>query len=202
MALDDPSSSASVGAQALSTDVQDIHLACQQPGSAAAREALGRLMKRHRNMVFFWVLQVVHNTAFADDLTQEVLLHMMQKLHTVREPASFPGWLRVVARRMALNALQRDQRRPGLSLERDVADLRSADSSLRHDEREALLAAVDSLRPLDREVLQHYYLNQQSIAAIANELGIPSGTVKRRLHTARKRLFEILEQHPFMRDAV
>ncbi len=44
------------------------------------------------------------------------------------------------------------------------------------------------LKPLDREALLAFYIQGESLIEIAERLAVPIGTVKRRLHTARKRL--------------
>ncbi|MFO0910601.1 MAG: sigma-70 family RNA polymerase sigma factor [Isosphaeraceae bacterium] len=41
---------------------------------------------------------------------------------------------------------------------------------------------------LDRETLVAFYIHGQSLIEMADQLDVPLGTVKRRLHTARKRL--------------
>jgi RNA polymerase sigma-70 factor (ECF subfamily) len=49
------------------------------------------------------------------------------------------------------------------------------------------------LKPLDREALVAFYIQGQSLVEIAERLDVPLGTIKRRLHTARKRLKVELE---------
>ena len=49
------------------------------------------------------------------------------------------------------------------------------------------------LKALDRETLVAFYIQGQSLVEIAEALGAPIGTIKRRLHTARKRLKAELE---------
>jgi RNA polymerase sigma-70 factor (ECF subfamily) len=51
-----------------------------------------------------------------------------------------------------------------------------------------LWEALAELKPLDREALLAFYIQGESLLAIAERLEVPIGTVKRRLHTARKRL--------------
>ena len=53
---------------------------------------------------------------------------------------------------------------------------------------ERLWEALGRLKSLDREALDAFYIRGHSLLEIAEELDVPLGTVKRRLHTARKRL--------------
>ena len=51
------------------------------------------------------------------------------------------------------------------------------------------------MKPLDREALVSFYIHGHSLAEIAERLDAPIGTIKRRLHVARKRLKEELQAH-------
>ncbi len=53
--------------------------------------------------------------------------------------------------------------------------------------------ALRRLKTLDRESLVAFYIRGLSLVEIADELDVPLGTIKRRLHTARKRLRVELE---------
>ena len=56
-----------------------------------------------------------------------------------------------------------------------------------------LWEAIARLKDLDREALLAFYIHGQSLVEIAEQLDVPIGTIKRRLHTARKRLKAELE---------
>ena len=58
---------------------------------------------------------------------------------------------------------------------------------------ERLWEALGRLKSLDREALDAFYIRGHSLIEIAEMLDVPIGTVKRRLHTARKRLKVELE---------
>ncbi len=61
-------------------------------------------------------------------------------------------------------------------------------SSSRRERAERLWTALRRLKTLDRESLVAFYIRGLSLVEIADELDVPLGTIKRRLHTARKRL--------------
>src|SRR5439155_26615205 len=56
-----------------------------------------------------------------------------------------------------------------------------------------LRAALAQLKPLDRQTLEAFYLRGRSLIRMAAEFGVPTGTIKRRLHVARLRLRQVLE---------
>ena len=64
------------------------------------------------------------------------------------------------------------------------------------EERGRVRDGLGQLKPLDRAVLEAFYLRGLSLREISEEFDVPLGTVKRRLHTARQRLKEQLGPAP------
>jgi RNA polymerase sigma-70 factor (ECF subfamily) len=63
------------------------------------------------------------------------------------------------------------------------------------DERdEQLNEGLERLRELDRETLVAFYVKGRSLIEMADEFDAPIGTIKRRLHVARKRLAKEVEE--------
>src|SRR5918995_1471040 len=84
----------------------------------------------------------------------------------------------------------------------DVADLvrraqrgdRDAlDQLIARERAQHLWEALARIKAIDREVLVAFYIQGESLIEIADRLDAPIGTIKRRLHTARKRLKAELE---------
>ena len=158
------------------------------------RAAFGDLVEQFQPTVYAVCLNRLGNPSEALEMTQEVFLHVMKRLDQLREPERFAGWLRQVAARMAINRATR--RVPPSSVESEV--LEGAGASLRRDDpldglirRERasrLWAGIGRLKSLDRETLISFYIQGQSLLEIAERNDAPVGTIKRRLHTARRRL--------------
>ncbi|MEO6811086.1 MAG: sigma-70 family RNA polymerase sigma factor [Isosphaeraceae bacterium] len=161
------------------------------------REAFGALVEQFQRTVYAVCLGRLGNPNEALELTQEVFLHVMRRIDQLREPERFAGWLRQVAARMAINRATR--RVALLSVEDEVLDGASGhradplDELIRRERAEQLWEALAQLKPMDREVLVAFYIQEQSLLEIAEQFDVPIGTVKRRLHTARKRLKTELE---------
>jgi len=60
----------------------------------------------------------------------------------------------------------------------------------------ALNKALAELSAQDREIIGKFYFEQLTYAEIADELGIPMGTVMSRLYYARKRLKDYMLKEP------
>lgn len=116
------------------------------------------------------------------DATQETLLAVYRGLRTLREPAAFYGWVRSVTIREAV----RTARRTG-----------AAETYLRLESGEEanpldavhISDVLERLSPSHRQVLtlRAYGLNEEEMAEV---LDLPVGTVRSRLHRARRRFRE------------
>ena len=164
---------------------------------AGDREAFGQLFQRFKQRVLAIVLRRVGNYGDAQELCQDVFIQAMQKLGQLREPGAFGGWLGAIAQRMALNYLIR-QRREMAATPESLADLIDrTDTPLSHaltrERRAQLHLVLQRLGQLDRETLVAFYLRGRSLTEMCDEFAAPLGTIKRRLHVARKRLAEQLE---------
>jgi RNA polymerase sigma-70 factor, ECF subfamily len=161
------------------------------------REAFGALVEQFQPTVYAIALRRLSNPSDALELTQEVFLHVLRRISQLREPERFAGWLRQVAVRMAINRATRRVAPPSV----DVSVLEAAsercdeplDQLISRERAERLWEALGRLKSLDREALDAFYIRGHSLLEIAEMLGVPLGTVKRRLHTARKRLRVELE---------
>jgi RNA polymerase sigma factor (sigma-70 family) len=112
------------------------------------------------------------------DAAQEALIAVFRSLGSLREPRALYGWVRTIAVREAVRVAQREARaRP-----QDLTDLPARGA------QELATDIADVLRRLSPEhravlVLRDIEgLDEKSAAA---QLGLPTGTVKSRLHRAR-----------------
>src|SRR5258708_1731329 len=164
---------------------------------AGDREAFGRLVEQFQRTVHAICLRRLGNPSEAIELTQEVFLHVLRRIDQLREPERFAGWLRQVTVRMAINRATR--RLAPSSVETVVLEgaCEQRDDPLAElisrERAQRLWEAIARLKDLDREALLAFYIHGQSLVEIAGQLDVPLGTIKRRLHTARKRLKAELE---------
>jgi RNA polymerase sigma-70 factor (ECF subfamily) len=164
---------------------------------AGDREAFGALVEQFQRTVHAICLRRLGNPSEALEMTQEVFLHVLRRLDQLREPERFAGWLRQVTVRMAINRATR--RVAPSSVENVVLEgaCEQRDDPLAElisrERAERLWEAMARLKVLDREALLGFYIQGESLIEIAERLDVPIGTIKRRLHTARKRLKAELE---------
>ncbi len=163
------------------------------------REAFGLLAEQFHRTIYAVCLSRLGNASEAMELTQEVFLHVMKRINQLREPERFAGWLRQVAVRMAINRATRRVQPPTVQtevLEGAVSAERRSDpldALIARERAKKLWEGLEKLKPLDRETLVAFYINGQTLAEMAEAVDAPIGTIKRRLHTARKRLKDELQ---------
>ncbi len=156
------------------------------------RHAFEALFERYQRAVYVTVLRRLGNEAEAQELCQEVFIQAMRKIGQLRDPLCFGGWLRSIANRMAINRVVRT--RPTLTLESDQTEPRYAeqetplDEVLAQEQRDQVRVGLTRLSAMDRDTLVAFYFRGQSLVQMSDEFDSPVGTIKRRLHVARKRL--------------
>ena len=75
-----------------------------------------------------------------------------------------------------------------------IRDSLPSDQLLEFERKEQLADGLDRLGAMDRETLVAFYVEGHSLLQMADDFDAPLGTIKRRLHVARKRLAEQLPQ--------
>jgi RNA polymerase sigma-70 factor (ECF subfamily) len=164
--------------------------------STGDSDAFGEVFDRHATAVYNHLFRRTANWAEAEDLTSAVFLLAWRKHRdVVIDRASSLPWLLGVANRVLLNARRAERRyRSALSrLDREAAttaDHADGVATAVDDERRMaeLRAAVDRLPHHERDVIELCVWSGLDHQAAAVALGVPVGTVKSRLHRARRRL--------------
>ncbi len=175
------------------TLVSELVLAAQE----GDRLAFGQLVERYERAVYNTALRRLGNHAEAQELVQEVFVQALRKLPQLREPAAFGGWLRSITTRMAINRQTRGghvtSAEPELLEATCVETETPLDRALAHERHRQVRAGLGRLGALDRETLVAFYVKGQSLVEMSDQFDSPVGTIKRRLHVARKRLAKELE---------
>jgi RNA polymerase sigma-70 factor (ECF subfamily) len=180
----------------MTTVIQNYEILIRE-AQAGDRESLNELITQVQPYVLSLAKRKLSNVHEADELSQDVLVRIARKIGQLREPAAFAGWVRQIVCRLAANRFA--QR--GLTVVCDPESLEAthgfADNPSHGAEREESAAMVhEGLRRLgkiDRQTLEAFYLHGQSLAEMSSAFSAPVGTIKRRLHTARKRLAQEMD---------
>lgn len=159
---------------------------------AGCREAFDTLFRRYERAVFMAAVRQIGNEAEAQEVCQEVFIRAMRKIGQLENPLSFGGWLRSIARRMAINRAARRGPVVPADTDRLANTCASTDTPLgamlARERSDQLHAGLKRLTDLDRQTLEAFYFRGQSLVEMSGHFRSPVGTIKRRLHMARRRL--------------
>lgn len=162
------------------------------------RDAMNALVEQFQGPVLAIAFRRLGNWDEAQELSQDVFIQAFRRIHQLQVPDAFAGWLRQIVHRMAINRLTR--RRVPVSVEQETLEgfqsLEGDDPSARvmaQETRQQLQAGLARLGDVDRDTLVAFYLQGQSLIEMSDAFSAPIGTIKRRLHVARKRLAREVE---------
>jgi len=170
--------------------------------------ALAPLVEKYKRMVYRLAMQITKNHADADDVMQEVFIKVYRSIRTFRKGAAFETWLYRIAVNEALNFVKRRKRQRESALEAaseaeyeaitryraQIANdphVHAEKAELRHHVTEA----VNNLPPKHRTVVILHEFEALTHAEIASILNCSEGTVRSRLHYARKKLRTMLKSY-------
>jgi RNA polymerase sigma-70 factor (ECF subfamily) len=139
------------------------------------------LFKHFAPLMLKYAVYKVHDPMIAEDLVQNVWIKVSKKLSQLNDVSLFRSWL-FRAMRWEVIDWYRQQR--------EFEDIDNYDLSATDDKEQdsGLLPQIAKLANDEREIVEHYYLNELSLIETALVLGIPEGTAKSRLYRARESL--------------
>lgn len=165
---------------------------------AGDQDAFGQLYERFQPVVLAIAMRRLRNYTDAQELAQDVFVQAMQKLDQLRQPECFAGWLRSITVRMSINRAVR--RAPSVAVEPEMleatlqTEISPLENALTAEREDQLREGLGRLRDMDRETLEAFYVKGQSLLQMSDAFDAPIGTIKRRLHVARKRLAKEVEE--------
>jgi len=154
---------------------------------AGNEDAVRALYARYARPIFTLGLRLLGSREAAEELTQDVFLAAWRKAARF-DPSRgrLSTWLMTIAHNLAVDRLRREtgSTRPHLVLVDEVPEVIGADEDEPLMERDAALRALASLSDAERRLLARAYFGGLTAREIAEDDGIPLGTVKTRLRTA------------------
>lgn len=166
-------------------------------------ERFAELERAYHDRVYRIARRSLSRHEDAEDLTQEVFLRAFRSLHSFRIDLDFWPWLRAIAYKQARTHYSRRRREEDMYRAASHAEQRvtGEDPAAVIGRREMARAVTECLRELPphlRTPVEHYYFAGRSVFDIADELELSRENVKVRLHRARKRLEELLEERGYL----
>jgi len=158
---------------------------------------LGERIAENQRRVFQIAYSVLGNAADAEDVAQEAFLRACQKSGLLRDTEKFRGWVNRIVFRLALNRQRGHRRRLARDTAWQMNETRAMVDGVKDAEQQVLVERlrreIERLPKKLRSVLRLSLVEEMEAADVGAVLGIPAGTVRSRLHTARKLLLEVMK---------
>lgn len=156
--------------------------------AAGERRALADLYERHRGPLTVFLRLYTTDSGLIEEVVQDTMVAVWKGAGRFASRSSVRSWMFAIARRRAADVL----RRKSLPVEGEDALLWSADPRPGPEQRvlageaeDAMVAVIAGLPEIHREVLMLVFIHELSYREAADVVGVPVGTIKSRLNTAR-----------------
>ena len=166
-----------------------LALRCQT-GDPAAFADLIAVMERP---LIYYATSLTGNQDAALDVLQDVWLKVVRGIRRLKDPGSLKPWLYAITHGVAVDRIRRDYKRDKAEQAQLEGLLDIEEPSFDEEDATAIRDALGRLSVKHREVLVLHFLQDLSILEIANVVGCSEGTVKSRIHYAKRQLKQILE---------
>lgn len=173
---------------------------------AGNSDAMEQLLKMAYTTVSYQCRKFMNSPEDAEDMTQEVLTVIYQKLDTLADPAAFNGWVKRIAATRCMNAISRthvelqfaeDEEGNSVLDTIEETDIQKVpEAALDNAETSRMVVElIDALPEAQRICTYLYYFDELSIKEIAQLTATTENTVKSRLNYARKAIKEGVLEH-------
>ena len=160
------------------------------------RAAFDALAARWYRPLWRYARNLTGNDAAADDATQDIWVGVLRGIDKLRDGARLRSWLFGIGHRVLMGRLRQQYGRSecGDPVSDDIPAADEHETFLHELDLAVLMDELGRLPLPEQEVLTLFYLRELSLDDVSRVLGIPPGTVKSRLHRARKMLRQHLDR--------
>jgi RNA polymerase sigma-70 factor (ECF subfamily) len=166
---------------------------------AGKPEAWELLFKRYQLPLYVYVFELIHREQTSLDIVQETFINAVRHIGGLRQDEKFGSWLFGIAHQKCIQHWRRlDPAHVPLDVEEtDYPGLDAGPQELliRKEEEAEFMKLLDQLPVAHRSVMLLHFVEDFSLDEIARITGAQLGTVKSRMHYARKALRKLMEDH-------
>jgi RNA polymerase sigma-70 factor (ECF subfamily) len=163
-------------------------LRCQS-GEPGAFEDLIAVMERP---LLYYATSLVGNPDTALDVLQEVWIKAFRGIRKLKAPGSLRSWLYSITHGIAVDRIRKNYAREQGEKVQFEEFVEAEEPSFANEDAEEIHRALGEIGIKHREVLVLHFLEDLSLAEIAAVVGCSEGTVKSRIHYAKRAMKEIL----------
>lgn len=162
--------------------------------------AMAVLYYRYSPLVFSLALHILHDSNAAEETVQDVFVKVWYRAGDYdMERGRLVSWVSRIAHNDAIDAMRRRMRTPTMDLElvRDIPDESATPHEIvvQQSEQRRVHAALDRISDEQRRAIELAFFQGMSHPEIAEQLGLPMGTVKTRIRRGMQKLKIILQEN-------
>lgn len=174
---------------------EQLPVAQARAGEPAAWDIL---FHRYQLPLYVYVFELVHDEQTSLDLVQETFIAAAKHIASLREDAKFGSWLFGIAHQKCIQSWRKQNHRETLREEIAGAPEEFEDDPgellIRREQEAEFMKLLNQLPPLQRAVVLLHFVEDFSFEEIADITGAQPGTVKSRMHYAKKALRKLIEK--------
>ena len=163
---------------------------------AGEPEAWDILFRRYQLPLYVYVFELVHDEQTSLDLVQETFIAAVRHIGSLRDDAKFGSWLFGIAHQKCIQRWRKQGREEVLldEMSESANEFEGGpdDLLIRQEQETEFMNLLNQLPLPQRSVLLLHFVEDFSLEEIAGITGTPIGTVKSRLHYAKKALKKLL----------
>jgi RNA polymerase sigma-70 factor (ECF subfamily) len=167
-----------------------VVLRCQV-GDEAAFEML---FDRYNGRLLYYLRRILGTGGQAEDVLQAVWLKVVRKIGSLREPRAVRTWMYRIAHNEAVQQLRKSGREISMGEQEEILQAVAEEEDPPPLDTARIHAALDEISPEHRAVLTLRFLDDLSYEQIASVVGCSLGTVRSRIHYAKRALRKKVEE--------
>jgi RNA polymerase sigma-70 factor (ECF subfamily) len=165
-----------------------LALRCQS-GEKGAFEDLIAVMERP---LLYYAAAMTGSVDSALDVLQDVWIRVFRGIRKLKDPGALRPWLYSITHGIAVDRIRKNYSREQAEKVQLDEFQEAEEPTFAEEDAAAVHAALSQIGLLHREVLVLYFLEDLSMAEIARVVGCSEGTVKSRIHYAKRAMKKIL----------
>ena len=173
------------------------HLPVRQARSGDP-QAWDALFRRYQLPLYSYVYELVRDEQVSLDIVQESFINAVRHIGSLRDNDRFGSWLFGIARQKVIQRWRKPDRTQALEDDFPEADVDDSDNPrewlIHKEQEEQFMTLMHQLPEAQRDVLLLHFLEDFSLEEIAGITDVAIGTVKSRIHHAKRAMRKLLEE--------
>lgn len=165
-------------------------------GGSQKERGFTALVAKYGDSLYRQIRVIAKNHEYTNDILQNVLIKVYQKLSGFNQDSSLYTWLYRIARNESLNFLSKEKRRSGIDLDEPILEIKAGHALLDNQSAEyiesLLMSAIDELPEKQAIVFRMKYFEELKYSEMSLRLQTSEGALKASFHHAKQKIEEFV----------